>query len=113
MADDLTETQKQEYERWKDYANALLVASTVLFAGTAIAFPKAAEFAPILSSIFGLLAIVLTVFWYALEWNMKTKKGKPVLLLGASCGFGLQIGVLIVALFMAYRDAVTASLNAK
>lgn len=56
--DDLTEAQKQEYNRWQGYANALLVASTVLFAGTAIAFPKTAEFAPILSAIFGLVAIV-------------------------------------------------------
>lgn len=111
--DDLTEAQKQEYNRWQGYANALLVASTVLFAGTAIAFPKTAEFAPILSAIFGLVAIVATVFWYALEWNKKTKKGKPVLLLIASSGFGLQVGVLVVALCFAYHDAVIAALNAK
>ena len=44
--DDLTEAQKQEYNRWQGYANALLVASTVLFAGTAIAFPKDSRVCP-------------------------------------------------------------------
>jgi hypothetical protein len=113
MSDGLSDPQKLEYNRWQGYANALLVASTVLFAGTAIAFPKTAEFVPILSAIFGLVAIVATVFWYALECNVKIKKDKPVLLLVASSGFGLQVGVLLVALCLAYHDAVIAALNAK
>jgi len=30
------ECERKEYERWKDYANALMLALTVLFAGPAI-----------------------------------------------------------------------------
>ncbi len=100
MSGDLTETQKQENERWQGYANALLLALTVLFAGTAIAFPKQAVSVTILSAIFGLAGIVLTIFWFAFEWDKKIL-GKPVFLWLASCAFGLQVGALFVALFSA------------
>lgn len=104
-----SETQKKqerEYTRWQGYANALLVALTVLFAGTAIAFPKSVEFWPILSAIFGLLGIVLTVVWHAFEYNEKTEGGKIILYLSSGC-FGLQVVFLFYALYTAYRFAIT------
>ena len=92
--------QKEEYKRWQGYANALLLALTVLFAGTAIAFPKTSADIFILSSIFGLAGIVFTVLWFALEWNGRIR-GKPAFLWLASSAFGFQAGFLFAALLVA------------
>lgn len=97
--DELTGAQKQEYNRWQGYANALLLALTVLFAGTAIALPKVLQPLLILSLAVGLAGIFSTVIWFALEskwmWG-----GKPGLLRLASVFFGLQVGFLFVVLFV-------------
>jgi len=73
----------------------------VIFAGTAITFPKSLEFAFIASTLFGLAGIVLTVCWFTLESNWKIKRGKPGFLLTASIAFGCQVGTLIAALLLA------------
>lgn len=101
MAQQLNDEQKQEYKRWQGYANALLLASTVLFAGTTIALPKQVVSVSILSIVFGLIAIVLAVLWFALENNQKIL-GKPAFLWLASCSFGGQAGFLFVALLAAF-----------
>ncbi len=80
MVNDLKKPQKQEYERWQGYANALLLALTVLFAGTTIAYTNQARSFNVISAIFGLAGIMLTVCWFAFEWNGKIF-GKP-----AFCG---------------------------
>jgi len=93
-------TQKDEYKRWQGYANALLMALTVLFAGTAIAFPKAAAVYSLISVACGLVGIMLTVLWFAFECNKKIAD-RPIYLLFASLAFGCQVGFLFVALLMA------------
>jgi len=96
MPSDLTEDKKEEYNRWQGYANALLLASTVLFSATAIVFSndKAALFT--LSAFFGLATIVSTVSWFALE--SKAKRARPPELYCASIALGCQVGFLLLAL---------------
>lgn len=104
MGDDLKKEKEEEYKRWQGYANALLLALTVLFAGTTISLPKEIVAVSILSIIFGLAGIVLTVSWFTLEDNRKIK-GKPAFLWLASFSFGLQVGFLFVALLASYLSA--------
>ena len=105
MAGDSMKAHEEEYKRWQGYANALLLALTVPFASTAIAFPKKVAPVPIISSVFiisgvlGLAGILLTVCWFALESKQKIRN-KPAFLWLASCAFGCQVGVLFVALLL-------------
>lgn len=89
--------REKEYTRWQGYANALLLALTVLFAGTAISLPNKILFVSITSVVAGLAGIVSTVSWFALEDDHKCR-GKPRFLVWASCAFGLQAGFLFIAL---------------
>jgi|GEM_PF-4467000 len=86
-----------EYERWHSFANVLLIATTVLFTGISIGFMKDAVQLTIVSAFCGLVAIVLTVGWFALEYPAKAGE-KPPLLIWASLFFGAQVGFLFVAL---------------
>ena len=103
MGDDLKKEKEEEYKRWQGYANALLIALTVLFTGTNISLPKEIVVS-ILSLFFGLAGIVLTVLWFALEDNHKIK-GKPAFLWLASSSFGFQVGFLFIALLASYLSA--------
>lgn len=98
MPDDLTKPQKQEYNRWRGYANALLIGLTVIFAGSAIASPDRLKYVFIASTIFGLIGIAFTICWFTLESSWRTKSGKPMWLIMASLAFGCQVGTLIAAL---------------
>lgn len=101
LPSEMTEAQEKEYRRWRGYANALLLALTVLFAGTAIAFPAVIAPLWILSTVFGLAGILLAVLWFALE-SAATIRGKPAFLILASCAFGFQVGFLFLALVVSY-----------
>lgn len=90
---------KKENERWKDYANALLIAIPVLLAGLALSDPKK-EYA-ILSAVFGILAIGLVVIWYGRDSNVNrwTPGGRyPSFLFYATCFFGVQMTFLTFAI---------------
>ena len=106
MGNDLNTEKEKEYTRWQGYANALLLALTVLFAGTAISLPNNIVSISILSIIAGLAGIFLTVLWFALEDNHKVR-GKPAFLWWASCSFGVQAGFLFVALLASLLQGKT------
>jgi hypothetical protein len=97
MPNDLTGGKKEEYERWQGYANALLLASSVVFAGTAVAFSEDTVALFILSTVSGLFTLAFAVSWFALETSAKIK-GRPAYLWLASAAFGFQVGFLLLAL---------------
>jgi len=99
MTSDLPEEKKKEYKRWEGFANALLLASSVLFSGTAIAFSKGSVALFILSAACGLMTLAFTVSWFALESGTNIS-GRPAYLMSASVLFGLQIGFLFLALVL-------------
>ena len=101
---------EEEYKRWQPYANALLLALTVLFAGTAIAFTKTTAEVSRASSIFGLLGIVLTVCWFTFESERKIRN-RPAFLWLASWAFGCQVGALLVALLFAAQQPTLGTLS--
>lgn len=110
MGDDLENEQEEEQERekeqkrWQGYASALLIALTVLFAGTVIGLPAVAKevvFFAIISIGFGLVAIVSTVLWFALEYKHEIW-GRPTSLVVASCCLGTQATSLFIALAKSY-----------
>jgi len=97
MSSESNKERQEEYMRWHDYANVLLIASTVLLAGTSIALPKELAVLTLLSALGGLAAILLTVLWFAQEYAFEIRE-KPGFLFLASCAFGFQIGFLFGAL---------------
>lgn len=97
MGNDLSTEKQQEYTRWHSYATVLLIALTVLFAGTTIGLPNDIVPVTIISMIAGLAGILLTVLWFSLEDNHKIR-GKPALLIFASNAFGFQVSFLFIAL---------------
>jgi hypothetical protein len=101
MPDELRKEKEEEYGRWQGFANALLLALTVLFAGTTIALPEEVKPLSILSILCGLAGIVLTVLWFALEDSHKIR-GRPAFLWLAACAFGLQAGFLFAVLLVGY-----------
>ena len=82
---------EEEYQRWRDYANVLLIGLTVLFAGPVI---RGANVFSILSIIAGVIGILAVVCWYAMEYRWQFKQ-KPVFLLIASSAISLQAVFLI------------------
>ena len=105
MSGDLSAQKENEYKRWQGYANALLIALSVIFVGTTISSPRHVLALPILSIIFGLAGIVLTALWFALENDSKIK-GKPAFLWLASCSFVAQVGFLFLALLVYYATSI-------
>ena len=89
--------QDKEYIRWKDYANALMLALTVLFAGPAIGGHE--DGFSIASVVLGVFGIVSVAAWHAREWNPQFR-GKPAFLWVASATLGLQAGFLVCALWL-------------
>ena len=84
---------EKEYKRWKDYANVLLIALTVLFAGPSIGTKN---WYAIPAVIFGVAGIVFVVIWYAKEKSFQLN-GRPGALFIASMCLGAQ------AVFVAAR----------
>ena len=92
--------RKEEFERWNGYANALLIASTVLFAGTSIGAPSDERGLVTVSLLCGIVAIILTVGWFAQEYRFDWG-GKPGFLRLASALVGAQGAFLGIALIAA------------
>ena len=91
---DMGDALQKEYDRWKDYASALLIANPVLLAGIALASQNhvlsgLAGFA----GVFGLISVVM---WYARERNWQWRS-KPLFLVLASILLGVQAGCLAIA----------------
>lgn len=84
---------QKEYKRWRDYANVLLIALTVLFAGPVLG--QRSIFS-ILSVIAGVVGILMVVAWHAREYRIQINK-KPLFLLIASYALGTQ------AVFLAFQ----------
>lgn len=104
MGDDLEKEKEKEYKRWQGFASAVLIALTVLFAGTVIALPelvKEVGSLSIYSILCGLLGILLTVLWFALASTDKIA-GRPAFLVVASCIFVVQGTSLFIALAKTY-----------
>ena len=101
--------QKEEYQQWKGYAHALLLALTVLFAATLIIDPKAGMSIYIFPIIFGLAGIVLTVLWFAFD-TKRQMRGKPIYLWWATCSFSAQVVTLFAALLVVYLCSSTSPL---
>ena len=93
-----------EYERWKDYAKVLLLASTVMLGLTGISIAGNTNqylgFLIGLSALAGVVTIICTVSWHAREYIIQIKK-KPALLLVASWSFGFQTGFFMIAIIEA------------
>jgi hypothetical protein len=103
MADDTESKRKEELKRWKDYAGAILIAMPIILAVTALAKPSTGfSLYFIISIVAGLISIGSTVMWYAGESTWKIGRDKPGLLLIASWGFGLQLGILIAGFLVGY-----------
>lgn len=89
-----------EYERWKDYAKVLLLASTVMLGLTGISAGSTTQYLGFLiglSAFTGVVTIVCTVSWHAREHFIQIKR-KPALLLVASWSFGFQTGFFMIAI---------------
>jgi len=80
------ELEEEEYKRWRDYANVLLIALTVMFAGP---FISERNVFSILSVIAGVVGIVAVVMWHARECK-KQIFNRPLFLWIASFAIGLQ-----------------------
>jgi hypothetical protein len=93
---------RKENERWKDYANALLIAMPVLLVGLTLSKQGAGY--SIASAIACFVGIVLVTLWYGRDSNLSrfTPGGKyPTFLYYASVCFGLQVASLAFALIIA------------
>jgi len=89
---------RKENERWKDYANALLIAMPILLAGVTLSNQRGGY--SLASAITCFAGIVLVTLWYGRDSNFSrfTPGGKyPTYLYYASACFGLQIGSLALA----------------
>jgi hypothetical protein len=89
---------EKENKRWKDYANALLIAMPILLAALAITGLKTSY--SITSAIAAVVGIVLVVLWYARDTNdhRGTPYNKyPWTLYYASYAFGIQAVFLCFA----------------
>jgi len=84
--------ESKEYERWKDYANALLLAFSILFAGAAIGVHK--EPWSYLSGVSGIVGIICVLAFYARDppWQWCNRPGFLVV---ASICLGAQAAYLI------------------
>jgi hypothetical protein len=89
------EELEKEYARWKDYANVLMIALTVLFAGPAIGGHK--DGWSIASTICGVSGIVFVVFWHD-RGNVWQFRGNPLFLVLASATLGAQATCLVFGL---------------
>jgi len=89
-----------EFDQWKDWANALLVAMTVLLAFDGSMLGDASnKWAVLVDGIFGLMGVLWIVCWYSKEgfWQYKNK---PVLLQLSSFFFGIQVSVFLISLVL-------------
>lgn len=77
---------EEEYKRWKDYANVLLIALTVMFAGPVISERNVFS---ILSVVAGVIGIIAVVMWHAREYKIQIYN-RPAFLWIASFAIGLQ-----------------------
>ena len=80
-----------EYKRWRDYANVLLIALTVMFAGPTIGERNLFSILSVIAGVIGILAVVC---WYAKEYKWQYKQ-KPKFLLIASFALSLQAVFLV------------------
>jgi RsiW-degrading membrane proteinase PrsW (M82 family) len=97
----------KEKDDWKDWANTLIVISTVLLAFDAsLLGDNSIKWAVLLNGVFGFVCILLVFFWFAGErywiWTWKPLKfkefkDKPILLLLSSILFGFQISFFWLA----------------
>jgi RsiW-degrading membrane proteinase PrsW (M82 family) len=90
-ANTLGKELEEEYKRWRDYANVLLIALTVMFAGP---FISERNIFSILSIIAGVIGILSVVCWHAMEYKWQHRQ-KPVFLLIASFAISLQAVLLV------------------
>jgi hypothetical protein len=105
QSDELHDWDERRYERWKDYANALLVTFSILFAGVAIG----ARSQPwsFLSGLCGIVGIVCVALWHSNDppWYfgdrcwLKFIRKRPVLLVIATACLALQSCSLVVMLW--------------
>ena len=77
---------EEEYKRWKDYANVLLIALAVMFAGPVISESNVFS---ILSVVAGVIGIIAVVMWHARECKIQIYN-RPAFLWIASFAIGLQ-----------------------
>jgi len=86
------ENEKAEYKRWKDYANALMLAFSILFAGVAIGEHKWPW--SLLSGVSGICGIICVLGFVANDppWHWGKR---PAFLVLASICLGAQAGFLI------------------
>lgn len=98
------DAREYEYQHWKDSANILLLALTVLFAASLVIDPKTGWSFFIVPIFFGLLGIVLVVIWFAFDTKFKVK-GRPVCLWWGTCAFCVQVITLFISLLIAYSSA--------
>ena len=89
---------RQENERWKDYANALLIAMPVLLVGLTLSKQETGY--SIASAFACFVGIVLVTLWYGRDSNLYrfTPGGKyPTFLYYAGVSLGLQVAFLAFA----------------
>jgi len=100
VADETQEERelKKENERWKDYANALLIAMPVLLAALAISGIKTCF--SLICGIAGVAGIILVILWYGRDKSyylfIRGRK-YPTFLFWASCSIGIQAVFLCFA----------------
>jgi len=85
-----TNQLEEEHQRWKDYANVLLIALTVLFAGPVISERNIFSIISVIAGVIGIIAVVL---WHAREYKIQIYN-KPAFLVIASCAIGIQAAFL-------------------
>ena len=86
----------KEYKRWRDYANVLLIALTVMFAGPVIGERNVFSILSVIAGVIGILAVVC---WHAKEYKWQYKQ-KPIFLLIASFAISLQAVFLVFYLII-------------
>ena len=95
MTEDTNDLEK-EYKRWRDYANVLLIALTVMFTGSIIGGRSVFSIIAVIAGVIGILAVVC---WHAKEYKWQYKQ-KPILLLTASCAISVQAVFLVFHLII-------------
>lgn len=86
-----------EFERWKDWANTLLIVMTVLLAFDASLLGNASnKWVVLIGGVIGFMGVFLVAMWFTREgfWQFKNK---PVLLRVGSALFGIQAFLFLLA----------------
>jgi len=91
MTEDTNDLEK-EYKRWRDYANVLLIALTVMFTGSIIGGRSVFSIIAVIAGVIGILAIVC---WHAKEYKWQDRQQKPKFLLIASSAISSQAVFLV------------------